>query len=227
MGVLGRIINELMGKDFRMFICAGITVVALAIMLALTSMKVAYLPGVMKMVASTGFMGLAIIAGASQSHYGWMILAALFFSWWGVLFLISTNKNLFLLGLISFFLGHVGFGAAFLVHGVNIVWAAGALAVLLVPMVVVLRWLNPNLGDMRYPVYAYIGVITLMVALSAGACGAQGSAVMVAGAILFYLSDIFVARDRFMTSDLWNRYVGLPLYYAAQLLMAYTVALVS
>jgi uncharacterized membrane protein YhhN len=80
---------------------------------------------------------------------------------------------------------------------------------------------------MRYPVYAYIGIITLMVALSAGAWGKEGSLLMLVGAVLFYISDVFVARDRFVTSDVWNRYLGLPLYYAAQLALAYTVRLVS
>jgi hypothetical protein len=44
-----------------------------------------------------------------------------------------------------------------------------------------------------------------------------------AGALLFYLSDLLVARDRFVRPGIVNRVVGLPLYYAAQLLLASAV----
>jgi hypothetical protein len=37
------------------------------------------------------------------------------------------------------------------------------------------------------------------------------------------VSDILVARQRFVREAAWNRLVGLPLYYAAQLLLAYSV----
>ena len=194
-------------------------------MLMAMAKGIAILPGILKMLASTGFMGLAVAAGGLQTTYGRMILVALFFSWWGDLFLISGQRQLFLMGLAAFFLGHLGFGAAFLAHGVNGAWTLAALVALLIPLGVVIRWLHPSLGEMRYPVYAYIGIITLMVALSAGAWGKEGSMLMLAGAVLFYVSDVFVARERFVTPDVWNRYLGLPLYYTAQALLAYTVRL--
>ena len=39
-------------------------------------------------------------------------------------------------------------------------------------------------------------------------------------AVAFYLSDVSVARDRFVAPGFGNRIWGLPLYYAAQLLFA-------
>jgi uncharacterized membrane protein YhhN len=42
----------------------------------------------------------------------------------------------------------------------------------------------------------------------------------VVGAVLFAASDLFVARERFVKSTAINTSVGLPLYYAAQLLIA-------
>lgn len=45
------------------------------------------------------------------------------------------------------------------------------------------------------------------------------------GALLFYLSDIFVARDRFLKTSFLNRLVGLPIYYAGQFLLAFSVGL--
>jgi hypothetical protein len=41
------------------------------------------------------------------------------------------------------------------------------------------------------------------------------------GALLFYLSDLFVARQRFVVRQPLNPLLGLPLYYAAQYLLAW------
>ena len=43
------------------------------------------------------------------------------------------------------------------------------------------------------------------------------------GAIGFYLSDLSVARDRFVVSAFVNRLWGLPLYYAAQVALGWSV----
>jgi uncharacterized membrane protein YhhN len=44
------------------------------------------------------------------------------------------------------------------------------------------------------------------------------------GALLFYLSDLAVARHRFVHPAFVNRAIGLPLYYVGQLLIALTIA---
>jgi hypothetical protein len=41
--------------------------------------------------------------------------------------------------------------------------------------------------------------------------------------VLFYLSDLAVARQRFVHASFVNRAFGLPLYYAAQILIGLTV----
>ena len=70
---------------------------------------------------------------------------------------------------------------------------------------------------------AYVAVITTMViggfAVSLRGAGAHG--LVTAGAVAFYLSDLAVARDKFVTRDPMNRIVGLPIYYGAQLLFAW------
>jgi hypothetical protein len=43
---------------------------------------------------------------------------------------------------------------------------------------------------------------------------------VMAAAVAFYLSDVSVARDRFVAPGFDNRIWGLPLYYGAQLLFA-------
>jgi hypothetical protein len=42
------------------------------------------------------------------------------------------------------------------------------------------------------------------------------------GALGFYVSDIFVARQRFLKTDFVNRLIGLPLYYGGQFLLAFS-----
>jgi len=43
------------------------------------------------------------------------------------------------------------------------------------------------------------------------------------GALLFLLSDLAVARDRFVAPVFINRVWGLPMYFCGQLLFAFSV----
>ena len=42
-------------------------------------------------------------------------------------------------------------------------------------------------------------------------------------AVAFFLSDLTVARDRFVAREAVNRLVGLPLYYTGQFAIAWSV----
>ena len=177
----------------------------------------------LKMMTSTGFLAMSLSAGGLHSLYGRIILAALFFSWWGDLFLISSKEKIFLMGLAAFFIGHVAFAGAFFISGVDWKYVAISTLVGLIPLLIFLRWLNPHLGDMRAPVYAYMGIISIMLACAVGAWGRGATIFVVAGALLFYLSDVFVARERFVASTPWNRHLGLPLYYTGQMFLAASI----
>ncbi|OQY43225.1 MAG: hypothetical protein B6240_12915 [Desulfobacteraceae bacterium 4572_87] len=43
------------------------------------------------------------------------------------------------------------------------------------------------------------------------------------GALSFYISDLFVARDRFVKKKPINRILGLPLYFGGQFLLAFSI----
>lgn len=217
--------NECTGEETGMLIGCLITFGALALNLFATERKMPGLAAAMKMVASTGFMGVGVAAGALGTRFGWCVLAGLAASWWGDLFLISRREKIFLAGVGAFFLAHVVYVAGFLVYGVQPWWSLAGVLLLAGPAGVVLKWVGPKLGSMRVPVYAYIMVISLMVAAALGAVGRHGTWVMLAGAVLFYCSDLFVARDRFVTEDRWNHLIGLPLYYGGQLVFAYSISL--
>ena len=70
---------------------------------------------------------------------------------------------------------------------------------------------------------AYIVVITAMLALAVGCWGRPAGGLRLAGATAFYLSDLAVARNRFVAPGPVNRAWGLPLYYGGQALLALSV----
>ena len=65
---------------------------------------------------------------------------------------------------------------------------------------------------MIIPVFSYMVVISVMVALAIGTAYVQASVLIPIGALAFYVSDISVARDRFVASSRANKLWGLPAY---------------
>lgn len=179
-----------------------------------------------KPLASCGFLGLAIAAGAIESTYGRVLLVALLLSWVGDVLLISREPGGFLAGLASFLLAHLAYAGAFVVRGPSWGWVAASLVLLAAPYLLVDRWLGPHLKpSLRGLVRIYGMAISVMMALACGVLAAGHAPVIFAGALAFYLSDLAVARDRFVREGFVNRLWGLPLYYASQLLLAWSVTL--
>ena len=181
---------------------------------------------VAKPIAATGFVLTAWSAGALDSTYGRWIFVGLLLSWVGDIALLARESpGLFKLGLTSFLLGHVAYSFAFVARGLGVGMTLGAAAVLSVAAALALRWLEPHVSNsMRVPVRAYVVVITLMVVLATGTVSVEGNAWILLGAFMFYLSDLAVARERFVVSTFWNRLWGSPLYFVGQLVLALTVA---
>jgi uncharacterized membrane protein YhhN len=201
---------------------AGLTAIALVALLVGEARGAQTLRFVAKPLASTGFLGVAVAAGALDSRYGMVVLLALALCWLGDVLLLWRAEAPFRAGLVSFLLGHVAFVAAFALRGVDALWLVAA-ALLVAPVGwAALAWLRPHLpGSMRVPVLAYVVVISTMVAFAFGVFPAAGL-VLLAGALCFYVSDLAVARDRFVAPGFGNRLWGLPLYYGGTLLLATT-----
>lgn len=174
-----------------------------------------------KPLASAGFVGLALAGGAAGTSYGRAVLVALGLSLAGDVLLIPQRPAVFRAGILAFLLGHLAFAGAFVVRGLQPLATLGTAAASVVPATLLLRWLAPRLPrEFRLPVFAYVGVISLMLAAAAGSVAAAGDPRILAAALGFYLSDLSVARDRFVAPGFANRLWGLPLYYAAQVLFA-------
>jgi uncharacterized membrane protein YhhN len=177
-----------------------------------------------KPLASTGFVAVALAGGALHGSYGRAILVALMLSWVGDVLLIPGSRATFVAGLASFLVGHAAFAIAFVIRGVAWPAAAAALVLMSALAIFVGRWLLPHVdGRMRGPVVAYITVIAVMASLAVG----TQRPLLVAAAVAFFVSDLSVARDRFVAPGFVNRAWGLPLYYFAQLLFAYSVRALS
>jgi len=182
-------------------------------------------PVIAKLSASTGFVVLALAQGALASRYGKFILAGLVLSWFGDAFLLGSSATLFLLGLIAFLLGHVAYVAAFQAHGFDRRWTLVAGLPIAVASAAALAWLDPYLPEsMVVPVWAYLLVISTMVAFAIGTRGAGGTLLIPLGAVLFYGSDLSVAAGQFVKPDFPNYVWGLPAYFAGQALLALSVA---
>ena len=178
---------------------------------------------VSKAAASASFVALGLLRWAGDGSVGGWIVAGLLLCAAGDLLLLGSGRS-FDLGLLSFLLGHCAYIGAFATALPPSAWWRVAVVPLVLAAAGALRWLWPHLGRRRLPVVAYIVAISVMVwgavaVVRAGAFPATAAA----GAFLFYVSDLAVARHRFVKPEFLNRGIGLPLYFAGQVLIALSI----
>ena len=177
-----------------------------------------------KPLASFGVIAYARSLGVDPGPDRWL-LAALCACAVGDVLLIPQNDRAFQAGVASFGAGHAFYAIAFALRGVYLPAAAIGVVVLGVLAAQVYRWLAPGVPkELKPAVLGYCAVITFMVAVSVGVTVATQDWRVALGALLFFASDLSVARDRFVAPGFANRAWGLPLYYVAQLVLAGTVA---
>ena len=186
-----------------------------------------------KPLLSALFVLTAVCAATMPfSAYAIVIVIGLVLCLVGDICLAFPQQTTFRVGLAAFLLGHVAYIAAFALAAYPNwgLWIAAAAALPVSSFVY--RRLQPHLGGLKTPVMAYIVVITVMVIAAGGVFGdlhlsMLGRFLVLNGAFSFYLSDIFVARQRFVQPSFVNRLIGLPLYYLGQFQIAYTVGLIG
>ncbi len=177
-----------------------------------------------KPLASGAFVVLALLGWpVVATPWSYAILTALLLSAVGDVCLIAKGKGPgFLAGLVAFLLGHVAYVVAFVTQPL-VLERALITAVLLAPAALWIARALVRRADARMAVAvsAYVAVISVMVTL---AFAVPRGPVLPFAAVLFFVSDLFVARQRFVERAFVNRAVGLPIYYAAQVLFALNVA---
>lgn len=177
---------------------------------------------VLKPLASVCFIAVGLLgARHSPGLYGLMILIGLSLGAIGDVALLRDDDGSFRVGLTAFLAGHLAYTAAF---------ASGSVARLAVVGIAAgtgigwfsFRWLKPHLtAPLDRAIAIYVVVIALMVAAGLSQGGQRPGAAV--GSVLFALSDLAVARERFVTRSNLNPVLGLPLYYLAQVLIALSI----
>ena len=176
-----------------------------------------------------------VLVALFQTHpvpvYYRLVLTGLILGLVGDVCLALPGETAFQAGLVAFLGGHVLYSMAFAKLTRRTDWVHPLNLLILAVSGYVFWWLMPHLGEMLIPVSIYIVIISVMVL---GACAVfrnsdtkrAGAWTILLGALLFYASDIFVARDKFIANYFLNRLLGLPLYYGGQFLLAFSVGLV-
>jgi uncharacterized membrane protein YhhN len=180
-----------------------------------------------KTAASAGFVALALVLGALQgAAFARAVLAGLVLSAIGDVALAFPGDRPFMAGLVAFLFGHVAYIFAAAARLPVTEWPSAWSLLPLAVSAAATAWLWPHLGSMRIPVLAYVSAITLMVigALAVFAREGGPALTLALGALLFYASDLSVARDRFVKPGFVNKAWGLPAYYAGQVLFAWSLS---
>jgi uncharacterized membrane protein YhhN len=187
-----------------------------------------------KPLASAAFVLLAVVLADWQgddNSYALYILVGLVFGAGGDVALMFTGQRAFLAGLVSFLIGHVAYVVACAAIVAPSAWPSLHAIAPVVAALAVLVYLWPHLGSMLVPVLAYVATIVLMVV---GAIAVyfghpesfsdQQAILLLVGAVLFFVSDISVAKGRFVKALVRDRLWGLPAYYGGQLLIAWSLS---
>jgi uncharacterized membrane protein YhhN len=203
-------------------LCAAIAVIALV-----ASDQRGYRPGryLFKPLAALAFVWLAVALGAAASVYGSWLLAGLLCCMAGDLLLMPDSERCFIAGLVAFLCGHLLYGVAFLHLPHNVAGLAISALPALVLLAFVGRWLLPKVPSrMQLPVGVYTLVITGMLLCAGLSAGQPAAMLIISGAWGFALSDLAVARQRFVRPSHWNGLWGTPLYFLSQMVLASSIA---
>ena len=179
---------------------------------------------------------LFVLAALLQPHlvpaFFYTLFVGLIFCLIGDVCLALPQKKAFTVGLAAFLVGHVFYIFSFSSLIRIDQWISAGFFILFGLSALIFLWLRPHLKSMLIPVLLYILVITVM-ASGAWAVFLRtpfhvfGRTFILAGSIFFYVSDIFVARDKFIKEEYRNRLLGLPLYYTGQFLLAFSIGLLK
>jgi len=185
-----------------------------------------------KPVLSLLFIVMAVIQNHNNMNYFYIILAGLVFCFIGdICLILFFNQKIFKAGLAAFLIGHIIYSAAFFRKPVSMMATIAVGVLLIIAAAVIFSKLKPHLEGMIKPVIAYIIIISIM-AFSAFSLRQSGTQTAVTGnmvfaaALIFYISDLFVARHRFVRKEFINRAIGLPMYYTAQFMIAFSTGIV-
>lgn len=172
-------------------------------------------------------------ASLPGNSFNWLIVAALLFGCGGDIFLMLKGKEInFLLGMVSFLLGHVFYIIAFLMKiGTNFLFFVIFGPILLIPVIIILLLTFPkyknSLGDMKIPVFVYMGAILFMhvsaiLRVTYYSILSTYFMLVYLGSIFFIFSDSLIAINEFSDRKVPNiRVYIMSTYILGQFLIAF------
>eukprot|EP01126_Amoeba_proteus_P021947 TRINITY_DN222_c0_g1_i31.p1 TRINITY_DN222_c0_g1~~TRINITY_DN222_c0_g1_i31.p1 ORF type:complete len:228 (+),score=37.10 TRINITY_DN222_c0_g1_i31:110-793(+) len=166
----------------------------------------------------------------SSNSYDLLMTLGLLCGFLGDVLLIGDSSQSFLCGLVVFLLGHVFYFFAFcnLFSGLpkeSNEWIVQTCVLLIFVILVHVFYLSPNVpSNFKVHVLAYLVVITAMVFSSflvwnASQVDPTTRILVLAGSVLFFFSDLGVAREKFVRPTIWNKVFALPAYFIGQFLL--------
>lgn len=164
---------------------------------------------------------LALIATFARGPL--LLIAALIFGAIGDALLALGGRVMFLAGAGSFLIGHVCYIALFIrsreVKAFRAPWRVGAMIALAIAAIASTSLLVPRESALFAPLVVYTGVLTLMT-ISSFLLPARAALAM-AGAVLFLVSDGFVAANMFHPQSdpslaFWSSFTGWMVYWTGQ-----------
>jgi uncharacterized membrane protein YhhN len=167
---------------------------------------------------------IVVLAGLAFAHRARLLAAALLFGATGDALLALDTQTSFLAGAGAFLIGHVCYIALFVRSGAGVRTLAqpprlfGVLAMIAAAIAGTL-WLVPSGAPLFAPLALYTGVLTAM-AISTFTLPPSRWLVM-AGGVLFFVSDGFVAHNMFHAADdptlaFALSFAGWMIYWAGQ-----------
>ncbi len=211
--------------DWILFSLLAVTVVLLigAEFRGIRKMILLFKPSATILVIALALNGLTQQTVSQTLFYG--ILSGLLLSLIGDIALIFTEKKkAFKTGLVFFLCAHIAYTTAFSLFGVVSFRDIISAVILAAVAAALYRIMRPNLGNLRLPVIIYMIVISLMVNRALATLPSQILApaqkiCIATGAVLFYVSDMMLALNRFGKPFRFNR-ISLAFYYSGQILLA-------
>ncbi|MCC5951627.1 MAG: lysoplasmalogenase [Acidimicrobiia bacterium] len=179
--------------------------------------RVEYVAKPLTMVA---LLGVVLALDTSHAAARWWFVAAVLWSLAGdVALMLPDRRRFFPVGLGAFLVAHLAYVVG--------LWSIGVTAEALTLGLVVVGLVVATVGRrivagvaaaepaLRWPVVAYVAVISAMVVSAVG----TASPLAVLGAVSFYGSDALIAWTNFMVERSWGRLAVMVTYHVGQILL--------
>ncbi|RPH88950.1 MAG: lysoplasmalogenase [Calditrichaeota bacterium] len=187
---------------------------------------------VLKPLATLIVIAVAVLSFAAPNHnllYSMGVLIGLLFSLGGdIALMFQQNRKAFMIGLIFFLLAHIAYTLIFSLWGRFTTWDILSAMVLFTAAALFYRLIHSGLANMKTPVIIYMVIISAMVhrataSFASPVFSKHQAAAIIGGALLFYMSDIVLAANRFWKPLKYHR-LSLALYYSGQWLIAWSAS---